>query len=313
MFLGSPAFAVPSLVSLAEHDNIEVALVVTQPDRPAGRGRSLTAPPVKVAALELGIPVFQPETLRDDDAVQILRDAAPDLLIVVAYGELLRRNVLDLTPHGCLNVHPSLLPRYRGAAPIPAAILNGDAVTGVSIMKLVRRLDAGPLVAHVEAEVHPDDTTGSLSDRLAVRSAQMLPDVARDYVAGRRTPVPQDESLTTNTHEWSTADAEIDWSQPARQIERLVRASNPWPVAWTTYGETRLRILTARVADVPSSGEQLPGTVLMSAGTVGVVTADGVLLLDVVQPAGKRSMPAGDWWRGLRRPDITLGPSHSPS
>ncbi|HEX5165240.1 MAG TPA: methionyl-tRNA formyltransferase [Thermomicrobiales bacterium] len=307
VFLGSPAFAVPSLVALARHNNIEIPLVVTQPDRPAGRGRALTPPAVKTAALELGLPVYQPDTLRDDAAVQPLRDDSPDLLIVVAYGELLRRNVLELTPAGCLNVHPSLLPRYRGAAPIPAAILNGDAQTGVSIMKLVRKLDAGPIVAQFATDIGPDETTATLSDRLAELAARELPSVALAYLAGDSAPVPQDDDAATYTREWSTADALIDWSHPADQIERLVRAANPWPVAWTTDGETRLRILTARIAATGTG--QPPGTVAIVNGRVVVATGAGDLHLDLVQPAGKRAMPAADWWRGTRRATAVLGTS----
>jgi methionyl-tRNA formyltransferase len=307
VFLGSPAFAVPSLIQLAEHDNIDVRLVVTQPDRPAGRGRSLTPPRVKTTALELGLPVHQPETLRDDSAVEPLRDAAPDLLVVVAYGELLRRNVLELTPHGCLNVHPSLLPRYRGSSPIPAAILNGDSTTGVSVMRLVRKLDAGPIVAQVEEPVRPDDTSGSLSERLAKRAARILPDIALRYVAGELPAIPQDESLVTVTREWTTADAQIDWSQSAQQIERLVRAANPWPVGWTTDGATRLRVLAASLGETVPQPDPPPGTVTMENGAVIVATSDGALQLEVVQPAGKRAMPAGDWWRGTRRTTTLLG------
>jgi methionyl-tRNA formyltransferase len=307
VFLGSPAFAVPSLIQLAEHDNIDVRLVVTQPDRPAGRGRALTPPPVKTTALDLGLPVYQPETLRDDVAVESLRDAAPEVLIVVAYGELLRRNVLELAPHGCLNVHPSLLPRYRGSSPIPAAILNGDTTTGVSVMRLVRKLDAGPVVAQVEEPVRPDDTSGSLSERLAARAARILPDIALRYVAGELLLVPQDESLVTVTREWTTADAQIDWTQPAQQIERLVRAANPWQVAWTTDGETRLRILAASLVAIDPQSHQPPGVVSMHDGAIVVATPDRQLQLDVVQPAGKRAMPAGDWWRGTRRSTTVLG------
>lgn len=309
VFLGSPAFAVPSLTALTHSDNVDIPLVVTQPDRPAGRGRKLTPPPVKLAALELGLPVFQPETLRDDDAVARLRDAAPDVLVVVAYGELLRRNVLQMTPAGCLNVHPSLLPRYRGAAPIPAAILNGDTTTGVSIMRLVRKLDAGPIVTQVEAGVLADDTTGSLGTRLAGIAAEMLPEVVARYVAGKLTTVEQDEDAATHTREWTTADAQIDWSLPAQQIERLVRAADPWPVAWTTDGEQRLRVIAAHVSDDPDDGPEVPGTTRLSSGAVVVATGDGALVLDQVQPAGKRAMSATDWWRGTRRATARLGSS----
>lgn len=309
VFLGSPAFAVPSLVSLAEHDNIDVALVVTQPDRPAGRGRTLTPPAVKRAALELGLPVYQPPTLRDDAATEPLRETSPDVLIVVAYGELLRRGVLTLAPSGCLNVHPSLLPRYRGAAPIPAAILNGDASTGVSIIQLVRKLDAGPIVAQVEEAIQPDDTTESLGRRLAALAARTLPDVTQRYVARELLPVPQDDDLATDTREWTTADARIDWSRPATEIERLIRAATPWPTAWTTDGDVRLRVLAARVVAHPSLVDEPAGTVGVSAGRVVVATGTGWLEPIAVQPAGKRAMPAGDWWRGTRRATAVLGAS----
>jgi methionyl-tRNA formyltransferase len=307
VFLGSPAFAVPSLVRLADHDKIDVALVVTQPDRPAGRGRALTQPAVKRAAIERGLPVYQPESLRDDADVQPLRDAKPDVLIVVAYGELLRRNVLELTPHGCLNVHPSLLPRYRGAAPIPAAILNGDTMTGVTIMKLVRKLDAGPVVAQVAEVVRPDDTTAKLGERLADLASRTLPDVTLRYVAGELYPVPQDDDVATYTREWTTTDAMIDWTQSSEHIERLVRAANPWPVAWTTDGDVRLRILASRMADVSPFTTEPTGTVQMDAGRIVVAASDGCLELLEVQPAGKRAMPAGDWWRGTRRRKTVLG------
>lgn len=309
VFLGSPAFAVPSLNALATDDNIEVTLVVTQPDRPAGRGRTLTPPAVRTAALELGIPCYQPASLRDDDAVQPLRDAKPVLVIVVAYGELLRRNVLELTPHGCLNVHPSLLPRYRGAAPIPAAILNGDATTGVSIMRLVRKLDAGPIVAQHEVAVKPDDTAATLSTRLAALAAEMLPDVAQRYVVGELQPTDQDESAATHTREWTTADAQIDWNTPATHIERLIRAANPWPVAWTLDGEMRLRVLAAHVWDGIPDVAVPPGTLTLASSKVVIQTGDGSLALTEVQPAGKRAMSAEDWWRGTRRATARLGTS----
>ncbi len=311
MFLGSPAFAAPSLNRLVEHDNIDVVLVVTQPDRPAGRGRKLTPPAVKTAATTLGLQVFQPETLRDDASVQVLEDAQPDLLVVVAYGELLRRNVLNLTPHGCLNVHPSLLPQYRGASPIPTAILNGDATTGVSIMKLVRKLDAGPVVSQVQINIRPEDTTGSLGERLADLAAAILPDVALRYVAGELTPIEQDEAAASHTREWSTADAEIDWMTSARQIDRLVRASHPWPVAWTTDDDTRLRIHAASVAPDDSTLNAPPGTVAFDRGQVLVATRDGTLVLNQVQPAGKRVMAATDWWRGSRRTQAVFNRSSS--
>lgn len=297
VFLGSPAFAVPSLRALAAHPEIDVPLVVTQPDRPAGRGRSLTPPAVKSAAEELGIPVYQPESLRDPAAADPLAAARPDVLVVVAYGELLRRHVLELAPAGCLNVHPSLLPRWRGASPIPAAILAGDATTGVSIMKLVRRLDAGPVVARQAVAVEPSDTTGTLGARLASLAATMLPEVALAWVRGDLQAREQDESRVTMTREWTTDDARIDWTRPAVEIERLVRAANPWPVAWTTLDGNRLRVVESRLAGGAAS---VAGQVELEGTSVVVGTGAGRLELVTVQPAGKRRLAAGDWWRGLR-------------
>jgi methionyl-tRNA formyltransferase len=304
VFLGSPSFAVPSLISLAHHEKIEIRLVVTQPDRPAGRGRTLAAPPVKHEALRLGLPVYQPESLRADADVQPVRDACPDVIVVVSYGELLRRNVLQLAPYGCLNVHPSALPKYRGAAPIQAAILNGDPSTAVSIIKLVRRLDAGPVIGRTPVDIMPEDTTGTLSARLADIAATMLPGVALAWVAGELTETPQDDGNATYTREWTTADARIDWRQPAIQIERLIRAANPWPIAWTVLGAERVRILAASVVPDPETRPGTPhepGTIMGCAADVIVLAADGALQLETVQPAGKRSMPAPDWLRGVRR------------
>lgn len=300
MFLGTPRFAVPSLRALAAEPEIDVPLVVTQPDRPAGRGRQLTPPAVKLAAADLSIPVTQPESLRDDDVVAQIAATDPDLLVVVAYGELLRRNVLSLTPLGCLNVHPSLLPTYRGAAPIPAAILNGDQQTGVTIMKLVRKLDAGPILVQSVVDVKQDDTAGSLSERLSRVAAALLPGVVIGYAAGEIEPRPQDDEEATHTREWTTADARIDWSLPAAQIARLVRAANPWPVAWTTISGDRFRILLARAAEPPDNTFE-PGEVSTIEREVVVGTGGGTLTLETVQPSGKRAMPALDWWRGLRK------------
>lgn len=306
VFLGSPAFAVPSLQALANHPDIRLPLVVTQPDRPAGRGRSLTPPPIKVAADALGVPTLQPATLRDDAAVTQVADARPDVLVVVAYGELLHRDVLDLAPHGCLNVHPSLLPKHRGATPIPAAILAGDARTGVSIIRLVRKLDAGPVVTQLAVDIKSGDTTGSLNDRLAQVAAELLPDTVIEYVSGNLVPVPQDDALATHTREWTTDDTRIDWSQPAAVLERLVRAANPWPMAWTIIDGTRLRILEARVA-VDATVNLAPGCATTQRGTVVVQAGAGVLELVRVQAAGKRPVAAADWWRGVRRAELSFG------
>lgn len=299
VFLGSPQFALPSLRALHEDPRFEIPLVVSQPDRPAGRGRRLTPPPVAVYAQEAGLTLFQPSTLKADEAVQRLAEARPDLLVVVAYGEILRRNVLELAPGGALNVHPSLLPRYRGANPIAAAILNGDDETGVSIIKLVRKLDAGPIVAQQRLPIDPMDTTASLGDRLAELAADMLPDVCAGWLSGDLQPSEQDDDQASFTREWTKADAQIDWQRPAVEIERLVRASIPWPVAWTTLNGQRIQVRGAAVAqDADPQGE--PGQVFRHGRKVMVVTGDEVLELLLVVPEGKKETPALNWWHGLR-------------
>lgn len=299
VFLGSPEFAIPSLRALVNHPDIEVVLVVTQPDRPSGRGRRLTPPPVKVAADELGIVSMQPDTLRDASAIELIRSVQPDLLIVVAYGEILRKSILTLAPLGCLNVHPSLLPAYRGATPIPAAILNGDAETGVSIIKLVAALDAGPIIAQQQVAIAADETSGSLSDRLARLAADMLPETMLAYANGRLVPREQDDEQATYTREWTTDDARIDWSMPARQIEQLIRAADPWPIAWTLFRGERLRILQASPSDAALDDSQ-PGSAALVGRELLVRCGDGALQITQVQPAGRRAMNAIDWWRGLR-------------
>lgn len=305
VFLGSPEIAIPSLQALARHPEIDVRLVVTQPDRPAGRGRRLTPPPVRLAADALGIDVIQPETLRDPVALDRIRQSEPDLLVVVAFGEILRKPMLEIAPLGCLNVHPSLLPKYRGASPIPAAILNGDPVTGVSIMKLVRKLDAGPLVAQCAIGVARDDVTGSLSIRLAELAAEMIPAIALGYARGTRVPIEQDHAAATFTREWTTDDARIDWSRPAVEIERLIRAADPWPVAWTTIDGERFRVTAASVV-VASDVDNSPGEIVVVGGDVMTQTGQGMLRLVRVQPAGKKEMNAADWWRGRRGGAVTF-------
>lgn len=285
-------------------ERFEVTLVVSQPDRPAGRGRRLTPPPVAASATKSGLPLLQPESLRDENVFSRLEAAQPDLLVVVAYGEILRRNVLQLAPSGALNIHPSLLPKYRGASPIAGAIYNGDSQTGVSIIKLVRKLDAGPIVAQTKLDVEPTDTTGTLGERLALTAAEMLPDVCCDWLTGSLTAVDQDESEATYTHEWTKMDAEIDWTLPAEAIERLVRAALPWPVAWTSFDGQRLQI---RAASVSAGDGGSPGQVVEHGKSLVVATGSSHLALLSVQPEGRREMPASGWWNGLQSKPSRLG------
>jgi methionyl-tRNA formyltransferase len=297
IFFGSPQFAVPSLDALADNARISVDLVVTQPDRRAGRGRGFVAPPVKAAAESRGLAVWQPETLRSDEAVARLYSVNADLFVVVAYGELFQRRVLAIPGHGCLNVHPSLLPRYRGSAPIQTAILNGDQETGVSIIQMVRRLDAGPIVAQERVPLDRTETGGTLSDTLADVAGRMLPAVVLDWCAGRIAARAQDDELATVTRELTKADGEIDWRNDAAAIERQIRAFQPWPTAWTMLDGKRVVIERAEFnpheLDLPSGAlvAEQPA-VLVACGT------DSLKLLEV-RPEGKRPMPADAWFRGI--------------
>jgi methionyl-tRNA formyltransferase len=301
VFLGSPEFAVPSLEALIADDFIEVPLVVTQPDRPAGRGRKLYSPAVKPVAESHGLTVFQPETLRDPEGVERIRSVAPDLIVVVSYGEILRKNVLEMPAYGCLNIHPSLLPRYRGAIPIQAAILNGDQKTGVSVIKLVRRMDAGPVLFQEDVPLVGNETAGALSTTLSLLAANRLPSVIQRWVNGEIDATEQDELSATYTRELKKADAQIDWRSTAAEIERFIRAMDPWPRAWTLVGNQRISILAAFLDPDAPRGES--GTVLIEEGGVWVGTANGSLRLDTVQPAGKKAMPATEWARGIRETD----------
>ncbi len=295
LFLGTPAFAVHPLRALYEAGH-EIVAVVTQPDRAAGRSRTKQAPPVKVAAVDLGIPILQPPTLKEPAVVQQLQALQPEVGVVAAYGELLRKNVLEIPLLGYLNVHPSLLPLYRGPTPVAAAILAGDDITGVSIIKLVRAMDAGPILAQATVPLPPDARTGPLTDELFQFGAQLLVGILPLYASGELAPRPQDDSQATYCQLLNKEDGRVDWSQPATAIERAVRAYDPWPGAWTTWQGQMFKIGAARV-ETGWRGAEPPGT-LLPAPTLQVATGSGALELLEVQPAGKRMMPGRDWLRG---------------
>ncbi len=300
IFLGSPAFAVPPLEALVAAGHT-VAAVITQPDRPAGRDRRLTPPPVKLAAQRLGLPVLQPSTLRDPAVVAQLADLRPEVGIVAAYGEILRKQVLAIPPLGYLNVHPSLLPRHRGPTPVAGAILAGDHETGVSIMLLDQGMDSGPVLARSVVPLPPDARAGPLTDALFRLGARLLVESLAAYAAGTLTPQPQDHSRATVTRLLKKEDGQIDWSLPAVQIERMTRAYDPWPGAYTHWRGQPLRILSAAVRPDPAQ-EAAPGT-LLGRGSQGgplVATGQGALELLELQPAGKRPMPGADWLNGLQ-------------
>ena len=293
VFMGTPDFAVPSLQALidAGHD---VCAVYTQPDKPQGRKQILTAPPVKTLALEHDIPVFQPNTLKNEDEQARLRELAPEVIIVVAYGKLLPKAVLDIPPHGCINVHGSLLPRWRGAAPIQWAVIAGDEMAGVTTMQMAEGLDTGDMLLTYETKVGEKETEGELFDRLAQSGAELLSQtlVKLDEI----TPRPQDDAQSCYAHMLDKQMAVIDWSKSAHEIDCLIRGLNPWPIALTTLSGERLKVFAAEKA----AGNGEPGTVLEADPKKGLTVAcgEGALKLIEIQLVGGKRMKATDFLRG---------------
>lgn len=303
VFAGTPEFAVSSLRAAARHH--EVVAVYTQPDRPAGRGRGLAPSPVKLEAVARGIPVYQPESLKDEAAQQQLRDLQPDLMVVVAYGLILPKAVLAIPTHGCWNVHASLLPRWRGAAPIQRAIQAGDATTGVCLMQMEAGLDTGPVLLHQELPIAATDTGGQLHDKLAELGAQVLSDGLGLLRAGIK-PIarPQPEQGVTYAHKLDKAEAKLDWAQDAGALARTVRAFNPWPIAEVTLAGERVRIHGAVALD--EAHGQAPGTVLAaSRDGIDIACGQGVLRLRVLQSEGGKAITAADYLNARR--DLRVG------
>lgn len=293
VFMGTPDFAVPSLQALidAGHD---VCAVYTQPDKPQGRKQILTAPPVKTLALEHDIPVFQPNTLKNEVEQARLRELAPEVIIVVAYGKLLPKAVLDIPPHGCINVHGSLLPRWRGAAPIQWAVIAGDEMAGVTTMQMAEGLDTGDMLLTYETKVGEKETAGELFDRLAQSGAELLTQtlVKLDEI----TPRPQDDAQSCYAHMLDKQMAVIDWNKSAHEIDCLIRGLNPWPIALTTLSGERLKVFAAEKA----AGNGEPGTVLEADPKKGLTVAcgEGALRLTEIQLVGGKRMKATDFLRG---------------
>lgn len=289
VFLGTPDFAVPILQSLVDAPNLDVVGVVTQPDRPAGRGQIVAASAVKQHAVRLSLPVIQPDTLRDPAAVESLRPWSPDVLVVAAFGQILRQPVLDLAPHGCINVHASLLPRWRGAAPIQYAIRAGDHETGITVMKMDSGLDTGPILSQYAILIDADERGATLHDKLANLGASILPDVLTAYLVGEISPHPQPEEGVIPAPSLKKSEGQIDWSRTAVEIDRQVRAFDPWPGSFTFVGDDLLKIIRG-VAWSDHDPGLPPGTMISEYGELAVQTGAGLYILSEVQPAGKRPM-----------------------
>lgn len=294
VFMGSPDFAAPSLQALARHYNI--VGVVTQPDRQAGRGRELKSPSIKTLALELGLPIIQPEKLRDPSAMDQLRLWAPDLIAVAAFGQILRPDVLALPPRGCINVHASLLPRWRGAAPIQAALLAGDSQTGVTIMKMDQGVDTGAIISQSAIPIEDEDTGGSLSEKLSRLGADLLIETLPRYISGELRPQPQNEGEATYAPMLKKEDGLLDFTRPADELARRVRAFSPWPGAFMDFDGAMLKIHRAHA----EAGEASAGRRLIYRGQAAVGARGGLFILDEVQPAGKKSMNGKAFLSGAR-------------
>lgn len=296
IFIGTPDFAVGTLEALVNAGH-EVVLAVTQPDKPQGRKQILVAPPVKQTAEKLGIPVYQPKRVRESEALALLRSYEPELIVVAAFGQILPKELLDMPQYGCINVHASLLPKYRGAAPIQWAILNGDAVTGVTIMRMDVGLDTGDMIAKAEVAITPQDTGGSLFDRLAETGAKLCVETIPSIVDGTAVYTPQDEQAATKVGQISKKDGLIDFTRSAAAIECQIRGLNPWPSAYTSLAGKTLKIWSAQVSDRQTEAQ--PGTVvLVEKDRFGVQTGEGVLICTEVQLEGKKRMSAADFLRG---------------
>ncbi|MFC2040804.1 methionyl-tRNA formyltransferase [Chloroflexota bacterium] len=301
IFMGTPEFAVSPLEHLILN-HYQVVAVYTQPDKTTGRGRSLVSLPVKRAAVNWKLPIVQPVSFREAGAVAQLADFRPDVVVVAAFGQILPQSVLDIPKYGCINVHPSLLPKFRGASPVAAAILAGSEFSGVSIMLMDKGLDTGPVLARAQVSISAQDTTASLTAKLSLIAAQLLLEVLPCWGRGEITPKPQDEAEATYTSMLSRQDSEIDWHLSAVEIWRRVRAFQPWPGCYTGWQGRQLKIIEA----VPLSGEEKPDVgqvVALNQGgaVVGVNTGDGILGLLRVQLEGKQAMSAAEFLRGQRQ------------
>jgi methionyl-tRNA formyltransferase len=296
VFMGTPRFAVPSLAVLAEA--ADVTLVLCNPDRPAGRGRSMASPPAKEEAVRRGIPVFQPEKARHPDAVARIAAEAPDLIVVVAYGHILPKSILDIPRIGCINVHASLLPKYRGAAPINWAVARGETTTGITIMRMDVGMDTGPMLHVREMPIGGEDTAETLFSKLSTLGAEALREALRKLREGTLEETPQDAALATYAPMLKKEHGRIDWGRPAGEVRNLVRGMTPWPSAFAVHAGKTLKVVSSAVAGESGAAAEPGEIVALGRDGIAVACGEGVLLLQVVQPEGGKAMDAWAYSRG---------------
>jgi methionyl-tRNA formyltransferase len=307
VFMGTPELAATSLAALLRAPDFQVAAVVTQPDRPKGRDLKLQPSPVKRLALQAGLPVLQPEKAREENFIAELARLKPDLIAVAAFGQILPPGILELPRLGCLNVHTSLLPKYRGASPIQAALLNGDTETGVTIMKMDAGLDTGAILAQRALAIRDDDNAATLHDRLAVLGAELLVESIRDHAVGRIVPQPQDDALATHVGKIRKEDGRLDWTQPARRLWQRVRAFTPWPGAFTHLGQADKRVLL-KLWHTEVLGQSGAAGTILRADAHGIIVGCGTEALKILslQREGGRRLAAGGFLAGHPLPPGTL-------
>lgn len=296
IFMGTPDFSVGTLEALIEAGH-EVTLVVTQPDKPKGRGKAMQYTPVKETALAHGIEVYQPAKIREPECVEYLKKYEADIMVVVAFGQILTKEILDMPKYGCVNVHASLLPKYRGAAPIQWAVINGEKVSGVTTMRMDEGIDTGDMILKEEVELDSEETGGSLFERLAKTGAELCVKTLTAIEDGTATYTPQDNAQATHTKIIKKQLGEIDFTKPAEEIERLIRGLNPWPSAYTHWNGKTLKIWKASVVEKESGKE--PGTIEVGKNTIAVQTGKGMLQLEEIQLEGKKRMQTDAFLRGV--------------
>ena len=295
VFMGTPDFAVPSLEALAADSRFTVKAVYTQPDKPVGRKRVLTPPDVKVCAEKLGLEVRQPESMRSPEVAQEISDLAPDVIVVIAYGKILPKEILDIPRLCCVNIHGSLLPKLRGAAPIQRAVIEGEEITGITSMRMDVGLDTGDMIETLETKICPDETAGELFDRLAQAAPDLLVKTLISLESGTAKFTKQDDSASTYAKPLSKEEAQIDWSQSAQTVHNKIRGMNPWPVAFTEYKGKKLKVFESNLS--PQTGK--PGEIISTSPAV-IACGEGAVELVSVQMEGKKQMPAADFFRGQR-------------